>query len=48
MKIKMPINQLRVTRVTVALEVDLPKFKDNKVGRLISLVCNTYDQRSLC
>ena len=28
--------QLRVTRVTVALEVDLPKFKDNKVGRSIS------------
>ena len=29
----------------MALEVDLPKFKDYKVGRLISLVYITYDQR---
>ena len=40
----------RTTKGRVALEVNLPKFKDYKVGRLISLVYNKYDQRgrSLC
>ena len=29
----------------MALEIDLPKFKDYNVERLISFVYNTYDQR---
>ena len=29
----------------MSLQFDLPKFKDYKVGRLISLVYNKYDQR---
>ena len=36
---------MKTTKGTVALEVNLPEFKDYKVGRLISLSYKKYDQR---
>ena len=36
--------QLIVTKGIVALELDLPKFKDNNVERLISLVYYTCNK----